>query len=65
MRTFTFDDFKQAIAFVNHVANLAEEANHHPDITISYNKVVLSLTTHSAGKLTEKDHALAKRIDEV
>ena len=65
-RDFEFDDFAGAMAFVNHVAESAEEANHHPDIFIhGCNKVRLTLSTHSEGGLTEKDHALARRIDEL
>jgi 4a-hydroxytetrahydrobiopterin dehydratase len=58
-----FDDFKAAMAYVNRVAEAAEEANHHPDILVhGWNKVRLTLTTHSAGGLTDKDHAMAERI---
>ena len=59
VRTFTFTDFRAALAFVNHVGDLAEAAEHHPDIDIRYNRVRLSLVTHDAGGLTEKDFALA------
>jgi 4a-hydroxytetrahydrobiopterin dehydratase len=59
VRTFTFTDFRAALAFVNHVGDLAEAAGHHPDIDIRYNRVRLSLVTHDAGGLTEKDFALA------
>jgi len=63
-RDFEFDDFAAAMAFVNRVADVAEEANHHPDIFVhGWNKVRLTLSTHSAGKLTDADHALAGRID--
>jgi 4a-hydroxytetrahydrobiopterin dehydratase len=59
-----FDDFAAAMAFVNRVADAAEAANHHPDILVhGWNKVRLTLTTHSAGALTENDHAMARRID--
>jgi len=51
--------------FVNGVARLAEAANHHPDITISYNRVRLALTTHDEGGLTEKDFKLANRINKL
>jgi 4a-hydroxytetrahydrobiopterin dehydratase len=64
-REFVFQNFLKAIEFVNRVAALAEERNHHPDILISYNKVTLTLSTHKAGGLTEKDFLLAFRIDEV
>jgi 4a-hydroxytetrahydrobiopterin dehydratase len=57
-------DFAGAIAFVNRVAELAEAANHHPDILVhGWNKVRLELSTHSAGGLTAADFALAERID--
>ncbi|MGA9779342.1 MAG: 4a-hydroxytetrahydrobiopterin dehydratase [Limisphaerales bacterium] len=62
-RTFQFKDFPAAVQFVNAVAELAEAAWHHPDIDIRWNKVTLTLTTHDAGGLTEKDFALAKKID--
>lgn len=62
-RVLRFDDFAAAIRFVNHVAKLAEAANHHPDITINYNKVKLRLTTHDEGGLTEKDFRLARKIN--
>lgn len=63
-REWTFDDFAAAIAFVNRVADAAEAANHHPDITVhGWNKVRLELCTHSAGGLTDADFALAARID--
>jgi 4a-hydroxytetrahydrobiopterin dehydratase len=64
-RTFQFKDFPAAIEFVNAVAGLAEQAWHHPDIDIRWNKVALTLTTHDAGGLTEKDFALAKKFDRV
>ena len=57
-------DFKEAMALVNRVAELAESQDHHPDILIQYSKVRLTLSTHSAGGLTEKDFALARRIEE-
>jgi 4a-hydroxytetrahydrobiopterin dehydratase len=64
VRDYEFKDFAQAMAFVNRVAAAAEEANHHPDILIhGWNKVPLTLSTHSEGGVTEKDHALAERID--
>jgi 4a-hydroxytetrahydrobiopterin dehydratase len=64
VRDFEFEDFVGAIAFVNRVADVAEELNHHPDILIhGWNHVRLTLSTHSEGKLTDADHALASRID--
>jgi 4a-hydroxytetrahydrobiopterin dehydratase len=63
-REYKLPDFAQAIAFVNRVAALAEEANHHPDILVhGWNKVRLKLSTHSAGGLTDADFALARQID--
>ncbi len=62
-RTFEFDDFTDAIDFVNSVAEVAEEEEHHPDIDIRFNKVRLVLSTHSKGGLTDLDFALAERID--
>jgi len=62
-RTFEFDDFADAIDFVNAVAEVAEDEEHHPDIDIRYNKVHLVLSTHSKGGLTELDFGLAERID--
>ena len=62
-RTFEFDDFAGAIDFVNAVAEVAEDEEHHPDIDIRYNKVRLVLSTHSKGGLTELDFGLAERID--
>jgi 4a-hydroxytetrahydrobiopterin dehydratase len=62
-RTCQFKDFVAAMKFVNAVAKLAEQAGHHPDIDIRWNKVTLMLTTHSEGGLTEKDFDLARRFD--
>jgi 4a-hydroxytetrahydrobiopterin dehydratase len=57
------DDFKGSVEFVNRLTPVAEEMNHHPDLAISWNRVTVSLTTHSAGGLTENDFELASRID--
>jgi 4a-hydroxytetrahydrobiopterin dehydratase len=62
-RTFVFDGFPAAIRFVNQVAELAEEAGHHPDIDIRYNRVRLGVVTHDAGGLTGKDFDLAAAAD--
>jgi 4a-hydroxytetrahydrobiopterin dehydratase len=62
-RTYRFPDFEAAMVFVNWVAALAERANHHPDMTIRYNEVTVSVWTHSDGGLTPKDFALARGID--
>jgi 4a-hydroxytetrahydrobiopterin dehydratase len=64
VRDLKFKDFAEAMAYVNRVADLAEEVNHHPDILVhGWNNVRLTLTTHSAGRLTENDHDMARRID--
>ena len=64
VRDYEFKDFAEAMAYVNRVADLAEEVNHHPDILVhGWNNVRLTLTTHSAGRLTENDHEMARRID--
>ena len=60
-REFKFDDFLQAIAFVNKVAELAQSENHHPDIEIHYDKVILRWWTHTAGGVTDRDRELAAR----
>jgi len=62
-RTYEFKDFVGAMSFVKKVATAAEAANHHPDIDIRWNKVTLTLATHSEGGLTQKDFDLAKKID--
>jgi len=64
-RTFQFKDFPAAIRFVDAVAELAEQAWHHPDIDIRWNKVTLTLTTHDAGGLTKPDFVLARKFDEL
>jgi 4a-hydroxytetrahydrobiopterin dehydratase len=64
VREWEFQNFAEAMSFANQVAEVAEEANHHPDILVhGWNKVRLSLTNHSAGGLTEADFEMAKRID--
>jgi 4a-hydroxytetrahydrobiopterin dehydratase len=62
VRNYKFPSFREAIAFVNRVADEADKMDHHPDILIQYNKVRLSLSTHSAGGLTDKDFTLAERV---
>jgi len=64
-RTVELPSFRQAVALVNQVAELAEAENHHPDIAISYRKVTLRWTTHSAGGVTERDRELAAKTDEL
>jgi 4a-hydroxytetrahydrobiopterin dehydratase len=64
IRDYKFADFRGAMAFVNRVADVAEEVNHHPDILIhGWNNVRLTLSTHSEGRVTDADHAMAQRID--
>jgi 4a-hydroxytetrahydrobiopterin dehydratase len=60
-----FKGFVESIAFINQLVEPAESANHHPDLSISYNKVTIVLTTHDAGGLTEQDFALAKIITQI
>jgi 4a-hydroxytetrahydrobiopterin dehydratase len=62
-RTFELADFIRALGFVNSVALVAERANHHPDIDIRWNKITLSLSTHSEGGITPKDISMAREID--
>jgi 4a-hydroxytetrahydrobiopterin dehydratase len=63
VKTVELRDFAAALVFVNRVGELAEEANHHPDIDIRWNTVTLRLSTHSEGGITRKDLVLAKKID--
>ena len=63
VKTFQFKDFLAALRFVNLVGDASEAAGHHPDIEIRYNRVRLSLVTHSAGGLTSKDFDLARQAD--
>ena len=65
VRTFQFKDFPAAMKFVDAVAVAAEQAWHHPDIDIRWNKVTLALTTHDAGGLTQKDFDLARQFDQL
>jgi 4a-hydroxytetrahydrobiopterin dehydratase len=62
-KTYAFDSFKAAMAFANRVAEIADAADHHPDILVQYRKVTLTLTSHDAGGLTERDFRLAGKID--
>ena len=64
-RRFTFDGFREAVSFINRVADLADAANHHPELTNVYATVDVVLTTHDAGGVTEKDLSLAAEIDQV
>lgn len=64
VRTFALPSFAHAVIFIGAIAQLAEAANHHPDLLLhGYNQLTVTLTTHSAGGLTDKDFALAARID--
>ena len=64
-RVFQFPDFKAAMQFVNKIAEAAEAANHHPDITINYNKVTLALISHDSGGVTSRDVKMAGKINGV
>ncbi len=64
-RTYAFGDFVEAMSFVVAVALVAERAFHHPDIDIRWNKVALTLSTHSEGGLTKKDVDLAASLDDL
>ena len=65
-KNYKFRDFKNAVGFINKVAEVAETANHHPDILLwNWNNVRLTLTTHTASGLTEKDFELASKIDQI
>ncbi len=65
LKEFSFKDFKEAMAFVNKVAAIAEAEGHHPDMYIFYGKVRLELSTHAIGGLSENDFILAAKIDGV
>lgn len=66
IKNFEFRDFIQAFSFMTSVALIAEKKNHHPTWTNTWNKVIISLSTHDAGDtITEKDHELANAIDEL
>lgn len=61
-RTFVFDGFRDAIAFIGRIADLAEEADHHPELHNVYSQVTVRLTSHDSGGVTERDVSLARRI---
>ena len=63
-RVFQFPNFVDAMIFVNNIAQAAEEANHHPDITINYNRVTLQLISHDSGGVTQRDVKMAARIND-
>lgn len=62
-KEYTFKDFKEAMAFVNKIAAVAESERHHPDISIFWNKVKLELWTHAVNGLSENDFIMAAKID--
>lgn len=62
-REYKFPDFAQALAFVGKVGELAEAANHHPDIEFGWGYVRLTLISHDKGEITERDHQLAAKIE--
>lgn len=64
-KTFAFERFMDGIAFVNRVAKIADEMNHHPDVDIRYTKITIALSTHDAGGITQSDLQLAERIEKV
>ncbi len=64
-KIFSFGNFREALAFVNKVGEIAEKHNHHPDVMISYSQVRLSLTTHYERALTKKDFEVAAEIDSI
>ena len=64
-KKFVFTDFLEAMKFINAVAPSAEAMQHHPEWSNVYNKVTVTLTTHDAGGITQKDIALAKKMDEI
>ncbi|MCH7229025.1 4a-hydroxytetrahydrobiopterin dehydratase [Haloferula sp. A504] len=63
IRVIEFEEFMEGIDFVNDLAEIADEAQHHPDMLIQYNKVTVTLTTHDAGGITDADLELARRVD--
>jgi 4a-hydroxytetrahydrobiopterin dehydratase len=64
-RVFRFADFKQAMQFVNKIAEAAEQANHHPDIDIRYNTVTMALVSHDSGGVTQRDVRMAENINKI
>jgi 4a-hydroxytetrahydrobiopterin dehydratase len=64
-REFVFRDFKEAMTFLNRVAEIAEEEGHHPDMQLAYNKMRLALTTHAIKGLSENDFVMAAKIDRI
>lgn len=64
-KEFSFPNYSDAMVFANKVAEIAEDENHHPDMCISYGSVLVMLTTHDVGGLSEKDFSVAKKIDSI
>lgn len=64
-KSFKFPDFREALQFTNRVGELAEQQNHHPDIHLSWGKVVLTVWTHKVGGLTENDFIVAAKVDAI
>jgi len=64
-KEFRFPDFATALAFTNRIGVIAEELNHHPDIHLSWGRVRVETWSHDVGAITERDHALAARIDQL
>lgn len=64
-KEYSFDNFKKTMDFVNKVAVLAEEEGHHPDMHVYYGKVIIELSTHAIGGLSENDFIMAHKIDQV
>jgi 4a-hydroxytetrahydrobiopterin dehydratase len=64
-RVYEFPDFKSAMVFVNKIAEAAEQANHHPDIDIRYNKVTMALISHDSGGITQRDVRMAGKINQI
>jgi len=64
-RQFKFKDFKEALDFINKVGMISESMNHHPEIINNYNKVHLKLKTHDKNQITELDHKMAKKVDDL
>lgn len=65
IKKFKFKDFTEALSFVNKVGELAEAAQHHPDVSFGWGYVEITLTTHSQGKVTQKDRDLSQKIDNI
>jgi 4a-hydroxytetrahydrobiopterin dehydratase len=64
-KAFVFKDFAEAVAFLGRITPVADEQNHHPDVSVHWNELTLTLWTHASGGLTERDFRLAQTIDEM